>query len=211
MRSMLPQSRNTTVRSPTSAGGSPTRSSKVHSRYSHGRGNSSGDMNMTVSLPSCLRIQCMASSEPSASPSGFSWVVRSSLSAWRSSSTTWPCSVATGGIRVFFQKLADSHPPINRLVIEELQGRCPLEAKFGGDRPLQKTVGGTQARERRSPLILPTQHTYVNAGVAKVWRGFDRSYRDKSDSGVLEPLGQARGQHLPHRLVHSPHPLAGHR
>ena len=72
MRSMLPQSRNTIVRSATSAGGAPAIPSKVQARYSQGSGNSSGDMYMTLCFPSCSRIQCMASSDPRASPSGFS-------------------------------------------------------------------------------------------------------------------------------------------
>ena len=78
---MFPQSRNTIVRSATSGGGWPISPSKCSPRYSHGSGNSSGDMYISVSLPSCFRIASIASSEPSASPSGFSCVVSSSLSA----------------------------------------------------------------------------------------------------------------------------------
>ena len=82
------------MRSATSAGGVPTSRSKVQPRYSHGSGNSSGDMNISESLPSCSSIQCMASSEPSASPSGFSCVVSSSFSEPRSSAITSSCPVA---------------------------------------------------------------------------------------------------------------------
>src|SRR3712207_5749719 len=149
-------------------------------------------MNISESLPSCSRIQCIASSEPSASPSGFSWVVSRSLSAARSSSTTWPSSVATC-IPFYFQELADSHPSIYRLVVEELQGRSPLESQLGGDRPLQDAVGGAQARERRLPLILPTEHAHVNPGPAEVGARIDRRDGHEPDPGILESLGQANG------------------
>jgi hypothetical protein len=52
MRSMLPQSRKTTRRSPMSVGGAPRIPSKSIERYSWGSGNSSGDMYISESLPS---------------------------------------------------------------------------------------------------------------------------------------------------------------
>ena len=95
IRSMLPQSRNTTTRSPMSSGGAPSRPSNFMSRYSIGSGNSSGDMYISASLPSWVSTPCMATSDPSASPSGFSCVVSSSFSAERSSSSSWSSSVPT--------------------------------------------------------------------------------------------------------------------
>ena len=52
MRSMLPQSRKTTVRSAMSAGGSWKTSSSGKKRYSIGSGNSFAARNITESLPS---------------------------------------------------------------------------------------------------------------------------------------------------------------
>ena len=52
MRSMLPQSRKTTVRSAMSAGGSWKTSSSGRKRYSIGSGNSFAARNITESLPS---------------------------------------------------------------------------------------------------------------------------------------------------------------
>ena len=81
MRSMLPQSRKTMVRSATSAGGSFTASLNGMCWYSGGSGNSSAPMYITEFLPSSLSISWVPSSEPSASPSGFSCVTSRSLSA----------------------------------------------------------------------------------------------------------------------------------
>ena len=54
IRSMLPQSRKTSVRSTTSAGGSWKTSSSGRKRYSTGSGNSFAARNITESLPSWL-------------------------------------------------------------------------------------------------------------------------------------------------------------
>ena len=100
MRSMLPQSRKTTVRSAMSAGGSWKTSSSGRKRYSIGSGNSFAAMNITESLPSWVSRWCMPSSEPSASPSGPSWAVSRKRSRSRSSAATRSISVADGAGRL---------------------------------------------------------------------------------------------------------------
>ena len=149
MRSMLPQSRKTIVRSATSSGGAPTRPSKWSPRYSHGSGNSSGDMYIRESLPSCVRMPCIASSEPSASPSGFSCVVRRSLSADRSSPTTWSCSVVTLML-VVVQQLCDPHPSVYRLVEDELKRGGALHPQLACHGLLKDARARTRA-PRASP------------------------------------------------------------
>ena len=86
MRSMFPQSRKITMRSAMSAGGSWKTSSSGMKRYSTGSGNSFAARNITESLPRASSIWCIASSDPSASPSGFSWVVSRKRSPSRISS-----------------------------------------------------------------------------------------------------------------------------
>ena len=60
-------------------------------------------MNMTESLPSELSTSCMATSDPSASPSGFSCVTRTNRSELAISCRTWsrlafdPFSLMSGG------------------------------------------------------------------------------------------------------------------
>ena len=76
------------MRSPTSSGTLVTSCGSSRKRYSYGSGNSSADRNENASLPSAHMTPCIAASEPSASPSGCSWVVRTKRSPSRSASST---------------------------------------------------------------------------------------------------------------------------
>ena len=74
-RRSLAQSRAMTTRSEASSGSSRRRSASAMKPYSPGSGTAPARY-MTASFPSWSNARFAASSEPSASPSGFSWVVR---------------------------------------------------------------------------------------------------------------------------------------
>src|SRR5437763_336051 len=85
IRSSLAQSTARSTRSAASSGGSRTRSSSGMNAYSCGSGVWPGRY-MTASLPSCRTARVRASSEPRASPSGFSCVTTRKRSCrWRAS------------------------------------------------------------------------------------------------------------------------------
>ena len=207
IRSMLPQSRNTIARSSTSSGGAPTRRSKVQLRYSQGSGNSSGEMYISESLPSCSRMRCIASSEPSASPSGFSCVVSRNRSAWRSAATTWSCSVATvtrrAAPRCASRARIDSS-------YEKTERRGALHAQLPGDRLLHEPVRGAQAGQRLLLLLGAAEHAHEHASVAKVGACVYGGHRHESYARVVEALRDSAREDLPDRLVHPAHAVRGH-
>src|SRR5947209_5866989 len=107
-------------------------------------------MNITQSLPRSPSTRCMAISEPSASPSGFSWVTAISFDAPRISSSTASRSVSSvSGIAV--QQLGDPHPVIDGAVVVEAEGRRALEAQLTCQPALEDAVGGGEPLERRGP------------------------------------------------------------
>src|SRR5215203_3747166 len=109
-------------------------------------------MNITVSLPHAASTSCMATSEPRASPSGFSWVTRTNVGV---------------------QQLLDADAPVDRVVVGELERRRVLEAQLVAHAALQIAVGGTQAFERGSADRLVPQDGDVDARVAQVRAGVD--------------------------------------
>src|SRR3984885_2708668 len=88
LSSRFPQSRNTIVRPSRSSGGELARPESSNHWYSCGSGNSLSSMNIWLSRPWATRISCIAISDPSASPSGFSWLTTISFSAEPSSAST---------------------------------------------------------------------------------------------------------------------------
>src|SRR6185437_14346017 len=140
------------VRSSRSSGGALTSPERGKNWYSVGKGNSPASMNIRLSRPCAVRMSCMAISEPSASPSRFSWVTTISLSAERSSSRTSSLVAAPapfspirfgppGADRDLINQLRDPHAAIDRLVVFEGQRRRVLERQLGGHAPLEEAVG----------------------------------------------------------------------
>src|SRR6185437_4548049 len=134
------------VRSSRSSGGALTSPERGKNWYSVGRGNSPASMNIRLSRPCAVRMSCMAISEPSASPSRFSWVTTISFSAELSSPTTSSLVAApapfspirapgAGGILI--DQLRDPHAAIDRLVVLEGEHRRVLERQLGGHPPLK--------------------------------------------------------------------------
>ena len=227
VRAMLPQSRNTMIRSDRSAGGSVISPSSPMNRYSYGSGNSSAVRNATESLPSAVRMCCIAASEPTASPSGRSCVVSRNLSWSRSVASAWsrvgraplsdtrvpPVGVPRGN-HVFglaLEQLLDPLRAVERVVVHEVEGRRVLEVQLVGHPPLQVAVRRPQAVERAPAHRSAAQDGHVYPRLAQVWGCIDCCHRDESDPWILQLGRDCTGQDLPHGLVHAPHPAAGHR
>src|ERR1700761_24367 len=180
LRSMLPQSRNTIVRSPTSAGGSETSPSRGRKPYSWGSGRSWASMNMTQSLPISVRIARIATSEPIASPSGFSWATTTSRPASRSSERTRsraersPLAVTgllLGLALLLVDQLRDAHPLVHRVVVLEGERRRVLERQLIGEAPLEEAVGRAQAIHAGHALGVAAENAHVDASVAEIGAG----------------------------------------
>jgi len=71
-------------------------------------------MNMIESLSSAVRSPCIATSEPSASPSGFSWVASRKRSPERIASSTSPRAVGPAPLSVIASSLGRSARPHGR-------------------------------------------------------------------------------------------------
>src|SRR5579884_84691 len=128
-------------------------------------------MNITLSLPSVVRISCIATSDPSASPSGFSWVTTTSLGAPRSSSST-SSRLARSPFsamilpRFVAKELGDPHPAVHRFVVLKGQRRRVLERQLRGQHALQEPVRGAQAREALGALLLVSENAHIYLCVA---------------------------------------------
>ena len=173
---MLPQSRNTTVRSAMScgrrAGCSP---SSENMRYSCGSGRSLGrDEHRAV-------LAERASAGP-ASPRASRARRRRGSRAWRARSARPRGSRSSTSSRVatvpasrssaaaLLDQLLDAHRAVGRLVVDELERRRALEAQLARDPALQVAVGAAQPRERRLALLglggraaSPSTLTYTRA------------------------------------------------
>src|SRR6266542_1532246 len=213
IRSMFPQSRNTSTRSTTSAGASWNTSSRGRNWYSTGSGNSFAARNITESLPSCSRMWCIASSEPRASPSGASWVVSRKRSFARSS---WAMSASDASVRrttavasLILEQPREADAPFGCIVVVEGQRRSALDPHLARDRSLEDAVRGTQPGERGLALGLAAQHAHVHARRAQVRACLHRGHRHEPDPRVLELGRDRRSDHLAHELVHPSHAL-GH-
>src|SRR5581483_7220511 len=216
VRSMFPQSRSTRVLSTRSAGGSWKTSSSGRKRYSTGSGNSFAERNMTESLPSWVRMPWSASSEPSASPSGPSWVVsrnrcpaRSSsatAASWRSVSSPLPVTVEA---RSLIEHPRQPHGPLGALVVVEAERRRALDPQLPRHPRLQHAVRRAQRGERRLALGGVAEHAHEHARGAQVGAGFHCGHGHESDPGILELGSYGIPDHLAHDRVHASHAL-GH-
>src|SRR6476646_8706321 len=111
--------------------------------YSTGSG-ASPCRTMTVSLPSCSRARIAASSEPSASPSGFSCVVRTKRSCSRIAFATAARSLAVVWGELIDQ-LCHADPTFDRRIVLEGQWGSAFHAQFARELGLQQRMGGLEA------------------------------------------------------------------
>src|SRR5687767_121181 len=124
--------------------------------YSAGSG-ASPPRNMTASLPSCSSASPDASSEPRASPSGFSCVVSRKRSCVRIASAT-----AERSLGVVWGELIDelrhAHAALDGGIVFEGQLRGPLHSQLPCDPPLEDAVRCLESFDRLLPLALASEH-----------------------------------------------------
>src|SRR4051794_32038096 len=168
-------------------------------------------MNITLSLPRAVRTLCMPTSEPSASPSGFSCVTRAKRCAPRISSRTCsreeapPFSLIGAHLP---QDLLDARGALGGVVVDELQRRRALHPQLSAHPRLQDAVGGLQPRQRRLALLVRSEHADEHPRMAQVGTRLYVGDGHESDAGVLEVLKNCVAQHLAHRLVDATHARA---
>src|SRR5262245_26985008 len=139
--------------------------------------------NMTTSLPSRSRPSFIPRIEPSASPSGFSWVTRRMRSWARTASTT----AATSFIRrELVDELRHPHASFHRRIVFEGQLRSPLETQLPCDARLEHAVGGGEAGQALLALPLRPEDADEDSSVPQVGGRLHPGDRDEPDAGVLE-------------------------
>src|SRR5438132_3096479 len=163
---------------------------------------------MTTSLPSWRSASVIDRSEPSASPSGFSWVVTRKRSLARSASAT-ACRSVVVPWGELIDELGHAHAALDRRIVLECQLRGPLHPELPSKARLQHSVRGFESAEARCALLLGAEDADVHGRLAKIGRGLDSCHRHESDARVLQ-LDQCLCEDLPDRLVHASHTV-GHR
>src|SRR5512132_803879 len=103
---------------------------------------------MTLSLPSWSSASFVASSEPRASPSGFSWVTSRKRSCDRSASATACRSLVFWLWGELIDQLGHADPALDRGIVFEGQLRSPLQSQLLRETRLQDTVGRRQPGQR---------------------------------------------------------------
>src|SRR6266576_6967174 len=116
---------------------------------------------MTVSLPSCTSARFAASSEPRASPSGFSCVVRTKRSFSRIASATAVRSLAVVWGELIDQ-LCHADPTFDRRIVLERQLRGSFQAQLAPKLRLEQRTCRLQAGECLRTLSLGTQDGQID-------------------------------------------------
>src|SRR2546423_5354158 len=124
--------------------------------YSPGRGALPWSV-ITASLPSCSSASFAARSEPSASPSGFSWVVTRKRSCERRASTTAARSFVSGEL---IDELCHADPALDRRIVLEGQLGGPLQSQLARDPRLEHAVRGREPRQALLALALGAQDAH---------------------------------------------------
>src|SRR5689334_2643663 len=128
---------------------------------------------MTLSLPSWSRASLVASSEPSASPSGFSWVTSKKRSCERSASATACRSLVWVVWGELIDQLGHADPALDGRIVFEGQLWGPLHSELTRESRLQHAVRRLEPRERLPPLRLRAKHADEHARVPEIRRGLD--------------------------------------
>src|SRR6266550_1086494 len=205
IRLSFAQSTARRTRSATSSGQRRWSSPSGMNPYSAGSG-ASPCSTITVSLPSCSSARFAASSEPRASPSGFSCVVRTNRSCSRIASATAVRSLAVVWGELIDQ-LCHADPTFDRRIVLERKLGSPFHAQLARQLGLQQRMGGLDTVDRLRPLSFGAEDGHVDPCVPEVGRGFDSRNRDEADAGVLQ-LPDRFGQDLANGLVDAAHPIS---
>src|ERR671937_2075825 len=168
--------------------------------YSPGSGASLRST-MTTSLSSCSRASFVANSDPRASPSGFSWVVRRKRSCERRTSTTVARSLVSGEL---IDELCHADPTLDRRIVLEGQLRGPLQPELPRDPRLQHAVRRREPGQALLALALRAEDADKDTRVAEVRRSLDSGDGDEDDPGGLQ-LADAFREHRPERFVDAAH------
>src|SRR4051812_16215349 len=126
-------------------------------------------------------MSSVASSEPSASPSGFSWVVTTKRSCDRSAFATSVSSVVSFTGRKLVDQARGPHAVLDGRIVLEGQLRGPLEAQLPADPRLKDAVCGLKALERLVPLVLAAENAHVDDRLMKVRTRLDARHGDEPD------------------------------
>src|SRR5919206_1031625 len=200
MRDSLAQSTATRARVSTSSGQSRRRTWSAMKVYSPGSGASPYSV-ITTSLPSCSSASFAASSDPSASPSGFSCVVTRKRSCERRASTTATRSLVSGEL---IDELCHADPTLDRRIVLEHQLGGPLHSELARDPRLEHAVGCGEPGEAALALALRAEDADEDARAAEIGRGLDAGDGDETDPRVLQ-LAYPFREHLLEGLVDAPH------
>src|SRR5579864_5765941 len=203
MRSAFAQSTATSTRSATSSGTCRVTSSSGMNAYSRGSGESPLRY-MTASLPSWRRARAVASSDPSESPSGFSWLTTRKRSFARRASATALRSLVGWGELI--DEVGHAHAALDRGIVLERQLRSPLHPELAREAALQQPVRRGEALERRLPLPRRAEDAHVHGRMVEVGRRHDACDGDEADARVLQ-FRERLPEDPADRLVHSPHAL----
>src|SRR5215211_2314508 len=166
---------------------------------------------MYASLPSWRSASVVASSDPSASPSGFSCVVTRKRSRVRSASTT--ASRSASCVVVLWDELIDqlrhSNALCDRGIVFERQLRRSLEPHLGRDASLQHPVRRRESRKRLLALSVRAEDAHEDLRLTQVAGRLDARHGHEADARVLQ-LAHGFGEHRAQRLVHATHAAGGH-
>src|SRR4051812_4312098 len=204
MRLSFAQSTASRTRSDTSSGQRLCSSFRGMNPYSPGSG-ASPQRTMTESLPNWSSASFIPSSEPRASPSGFSWVVIRKRSWSRIASATAARSLAVVWGE-FIDELRHADPALDRRIVLEGQLGCSLQMQLARETRLQHGMRGLQSGECLHTLPLRSEHGHEDTGVPNVRRRFDSGDGHEPDPRILQ-LPHSFREHLADRFVHATHAL----
>src|SRR2546421_5942428 len=132
---------------------------------------------MTLSLPSWSNTSFAERSEPSASPSGFSCVVKVKRSCPRIAAATAARSLAVVWGELIDQ-LRHPDPPLNRRIVFERELGSPLHAELARDSRLQNRVCSLQAGQRALAPPLGAEDRNEDSRVPQIGGGLDAGDSD---------------------------------
>src|SRR5215510_10295763 len=121
---------------------------------------------MTLSLLSWSSASFSARIEPSASPSGFSWVTSRKRSCERIASATASTSLVVWGELI--DQLRHADPTLDRRIVLEGELRRPLQAQLTRHAPLEDAVGGLEPGQAFLLLALGPEDADVDLRVPKI-------------------------------------------
>src|SRR5690242_12878551 len=119
---------------------------------------------MTASFPSDSSASFAASTDPSASPSGFSWGVSRQRSCSRRARATASRSVVVWGELI--DELSHPHSPLNRRIVLKAQLGSSFHSQLASQTCLEDAVRGREPLQRPLALLLGAEHADEDASFA---------------------------------------------